>query len=231
MASTRSSKRKLVNGSIVSMSKMDFEIARSVYNQINVSGLTDEEVSFLLGKRNTYVFGLLDPTEKDKFKTEQLDILPTILGVGIRKLIPNDIKSDENITIKGVKKISDKKVVYEFVVDGGADKGIFTKKIISGERKQINPRVHELMLKLINEGYFLEPKNALELFLQHKVELKMAFTPADLQKSIAVCCRKQGKELPLLNRGIENTRYVYFQYETINSSHIAHVVRLDTLLR
>lgn len=209
MVLTKSSKKKLVKGSVVNMSKIDFEIARSVYNRFNAVGFTDGEVSFLLGKRNTYVFDLLDPTEKDKFKTEQLDILPTILGVGIRKIIPNEIKPDENITIKGLKKVSDKKIVYEFVIDGGADKGIFTKRIISGERKQINPRVHELMLKLIKEGYFLEPKNALELFLKYKAELGTTFTPADLQKSLAVCCRKQGERLPSLWRKNENARYIY----------------------
>jgi len=211
MVPAKSGKKKRVKGSIVSMSKMDFEIARSVYKCFSALGLTDEEVSFLLGKRNTYVFDLLDPTEKDKFKTEQLDILPTILGMGIRKIIPNDIKPDENITIKGLKKVSDKKIVYEFIIDGGHDKGFFTKKIISGERKQVNRQIHELMLKLIKEGYFLEPKNALELFLHYKSELGTVFTPADLQKSLAVCCRKQGEELPLLKRENENARYVYVE--------------------
>lgn len=199
---------------------MDFEIARSVYNCFSAIGLTDEEVSFLLGKRNTYVFDLLDPTEKDKFKTEQLDILPAILGVGVRKIIPNDIKPDEYITIKGIKKVSDRKIVYEFVIDGGAENCVFIKKIISGERKKINPQVHELTLKLIKEGCFLEPKNALELFLKYKAELRMGFTPAELQKSLAVCCRKQGEELPLLKRENENARYVYLDFFEESSINI-----------
>lgn len=121
------------------MSKIDFEIAWSVYNHFNVIAFADEEVSFLLGKRNSYVFDLLDPTEKDKFKTEQLDILPTILGVSIREIISNDINPDENINIKELKKVLPKKIVYEYIINDDPEKGIFIKRIISGERKKVNP--------------------------------------------------------------------------------------------
>lgn len=193
---------------------MDFRIAELVYQRFNAIGLTDEEVSFLLGKRNKYVFDLLDPTEKDKFKTEQLDILPTILNTTIRALVPNDIKPNETIRVKGEKKLSATKIVYEYVivyVDNTESEPVtIVKKMIKGGRKKIHPEVHRLTLELIDADHFATAKNALELFLFYKEKLTIAFTPADLQKSLSLCLREDGKT-PSLKREINEARYFYKQ--------------------
>lgn len=213
MASSKSNIKKRVKTSTVSMSRMDFEIAMLVYKRFTAISLTDEEVSFLLGKRNKYVFDLLDPTEKDKFKTEQLDILPTILGNKIRDIIPNDISPNENINIKARKKVSPTKIVYEYVIvypdDLESEPITITKMIVKGDRKKVNALVQELTMQLIQEGYFAEAKNALQLYLLYKERLSDSFSPTDLQKSLAVCCRKQGDQKALLLKENVNARFVY----------------------
>lgn len=214
MAPTKGSSKKPVKSSTVSMSRMDFRIAELVYQRFNAIGLTDEEVSFLLGKRNKYVFDLLDPTEKDKFKTEQLDILPTILNTTIRALVPNDIKPNETIRVKGEKKFSATKIIYEYVivyVDNTESEPVtIVKKIIKGGRKKMHPEVQRLTLELIDADHFATAKNALELFLFYKEKLTIAFTPADLQKSLSLCLREDGKT-PSLKREINEARYFYKQ--------------------
>lgn len=196
---------------------MDFEIAMQVYKHFTAIGLTDEEVSFLLGKRNKYVFDLLDPTEKNKFKTEQLDILPTILGNKIRDIIPNHIKPNENINVKAVKKELPTRVVYGYVIvypdDTESDLVAITKKVIKGKRRKLNQPVHEFTLQLIQEGHFLESRNALELFLLYKDRLEVPFTPADLQKSLAVVMNKKRQDPPLLECKNEHARYGYIATE------------------
>ena len=206
-----------VDWHIVVMSKMDFKIALLVYYRYSEIKLTDEEVSFLMGKRNKYVFDLLDPTQKDKFKTEQLDILPTILECKIRDIIPNDVIANDTIMIRGRKKARSRKIIYEYIEifqnqtnDGAkeSDPQIIEKKTKKGERKEINPKVHELMLKLMEQGYFDKPKNALELYLHCKEKITSLFKPSDLQKSLAVLLRDDGKP-PLLIKKIVDARYVY----------------------
>ena len=46
------SKKKNGNTSLVIMSRMDFEIARFVFERITEIGLTPSEVSFLIGKKD-----------------------------------------------------------------------------------------------------------------------------------------------------------------------------------
>lgn len=215
MTSAKGKIKKPVKSSTVSMSRMDFEIAAQVYRCFTAIGLTDEEVSFLLGKRNKYVFDLLDPTEKDKFKTEQLDILPTILGNKIRDIVPNDIKPNENVNIKALKKVLPTKIVYEYVMvypdNRESELVTITKKLMKGDRKKLHEQVHDLTLKLIEEGYFLVARNALELFLLYKDRLEVAFSPADLQKSLAVLMNKKGNEKPVLFCENMDARYRYRQ--------------------
>lgn len=191
---------------------MDFEIAMLVYKRFTTIGLTDEEVAFLLGKRNKYVFDLLNPTQKDKFKTEQLDILPTIIESTIRNIIPNHIKPDETIKLKAAKKVYASKIVYEYLIlhndNTESNPVTIVKEIKRGERKQIHSQVHHLTLELIQDGYFNEPKNALEIYLYFKKMLTVSFRPSDIQKSLAVCLRNE-KGQAVLKQDIVNARYVY----------------------
>ena len=197
----------------VVMYKMDYDIAMLVYRRFTAIGLSDEEVSFLMGQRNKYVFDLLNPTQKNKFKTEHLDILPTILECGIRTLVPNEINANKDIILRGVKKVTGKKVVYDYAViqpDGTAiAQPPVVKQIVTGYRKILHPEVHALTMSLIKNGHFDEPKNALELYLFYKHNLNVDFRPVDLQKSIAMCLRNGKVGEPLLVEQRVEARYIY----------------------
>ena len=177
------------------MSRMDYEIAKRVYEFALSGGLTDEELSFLMGKRNKYFFELLNPTEKDKIKTEQLDILPTILQISIRNIVPNDVKPGEQIKLSASRKVTSKKIVYTHVVidtDGKVSEPIiWTKRLLKGERKRVNKPLHATILKLIKDGYFSQHRNALEIYLLLKEKSTCNFTLADVQKSLLDLTRHQ----------------------------------------
>lgn len=201
--------------STVIMSRMDYEIARRVYECCLAIGLSDEELSFLMGKRNKYIFDLLNPAEKDKIKTEQLDMLPTILQLPIRDIVPNTIKPWEQIKICGSKKVSATKIVYRHIVvyPDGTESGeiVWTKKVLKGERKQLNEMLHSAVLELVYAGYFGKLRNALELFLKLKDNKNLSFIPADLQKSLAVLMNKKRQEPTLLECKNEHARYGYVE--------------------
>lgn len=214
MVTDKSPKAKKQTASkIVVMSKMDFEIATLVYQRFTAIGITDEEVAFLLGKRNKYVFDLLDPTQKDKFKTEQLDILPTILECKIRHIIPNDIRSGETVKIRATKKVYLHKIVYQYTIlhqdDAQSKPVIIIKNITKGLRKKLHPQVHELTSTLLQEGQFDTPQNALSLYLIYRKRITtVPFSPSDLQKSLAACLRSD-QETALLSKEIIDARYYY----------------------
>ncbi len=201
------------NGKVVVMSEMDFEIAKSVYKMYNEVGLHDEEVSFLLGKPNKYVFGLINPTKKEKFKTEQIDMLPGILQCTFRKLIPNDLRPDIEIQVRATVKTVGDKLTFKYTTQVTGEEtsatGKFEKKIRKGDRKQLHQAVHALTLQLISEGHFFTPKNALELYYLYKTRINTPFNPADVQKSLADCLRSDEDKSPSLERVIVNARYYY----------------------
>lgn len=199
------------------MSRMDYEIIKRVYTYAIFIDLSDEELSFLMGKRNKYFFDLLDPTDKDKLKTEQLDILPTILGVPIRNLVPNDVKAAEDVVIHSSKKVSTVKLTYKHYVvfaDGTRSENItWTKKFVKGVRKKLNLELHGAVLKLLNNGYFDQRRSALELFIKLRSEA-LIFKAAELQKSLAVLMNKKRNQQVLLKCETKNSRLVYLKTNT-----------------
>ncbi|MEJ2880169.1 hypothetical protein [Pedobacter sp. GR22-6] len=142
-----------------------------------------------------------------------MDILPSILQISIQNLVPNDLKPGEEVILHASKKISATKIVYKHRVhfaDGTKSAEIiWSKKSIKGERKQVNEALHAIVLALCQEGYFDGDRNALELFLKLKNKKELSFTPADLQKSLAVLMNKKRQEAPLLTCKTENARYIY----------------------
>lgn len=209
-------KRKQVTGALVVMSRMDYEIACRTYELLQKTDLDDEELSFLLGKRNKYFFELLNPTEKDKLKTEQLNLLPTILNCGIRAIIPNNISKNEVVKIHNASKVVyDHKIVYQHEVeyaDGRkSDLKVWTKKLVKGLRKKVHPEVHAELTKLLEgeEDYFSTPRTALNLYLLLKKKITVPFRPADLQKSLSVFMRQDGKREAMIEQYIEDGGYWY----------------------
>lgn len=208
-------KQKNGRRSLVIMSRMDFEIARFVFERSTEIGLTPSEVSFLLGKKDAYFFDLLDPTDKNKFKTEQLDLLPAILTSPIREIIPNNIQPDEQVTITGNKKTRDieqyKTITYRFTVeyrDKSTEEFVWKKKEAKGERSKENEAVTSVLLDLLRDGYFDQPRFGLAIYLLLQENLDTPFTVKDIQTSLAILCRKQNKK-PVLERGEDRSRFVY----------------------
>jgi len=74
----------------VIMARMDYVIICRVIEQLNKMGMTDDELSFLLGKPNNYVFGFIfKPSDKNRFNEDQIDLLPYILNCNFTEIIPN----------------------------------------------------------------------------------------------------------------------------------------------
>ena len=206
-------KVKEIKDQLVIMSRIDFEIAKRVYERMQEIGMNDEEFSFLLGKRNKYFFDLLDPTEKNKFKTEQLDYIPTILDCSIRDLVPNEKHLPEQIKINASKINYDHKIVYNYseINKNGtfSDKTTWTKKIAVGNRKAVNPALLTYIQELLDQGRLNHPLSALYIYLEAKNTLKeITFTPTDLQKCLSVLMTSKGKH-QVIQRVIIQARYYY----------------------
>lgn len=205
-------KTKQIKNQLVVMSRIDFEIAKRVYERLLLLGMDDEEVSFLLGKRNKYVFDILDPTEKNKFKTEQLDYLPTILKTSIQELVPEKENLSEQIKIYATKTVYDHKMVYQFSEikeNGDETKSItWTKRLKTCAPREIHTEVHYAVLKIYENGGFDIPRSALELFIEIENRLDSPFSPSDLQKSLSVLMTAKGK-FQLIKRLNKKARYYY----------------------
>ncbi len=198
----------------VVMSRMDYEILRRVHERAVSIGLGDEELSFLMGKRNKYFFDLLDPTDKDKLKTEQLDVLPVILGVGIRDLVPNEISPGEDVIIYGYKRVTATKIVYRHCVryHNGQESGtvVWSKRVIRGVRRKLNLVLHKAVVEFLDEGYFDVHRSALELYIELNAA-GLVFTPSDLQKSLSVLMNRK-RSLPVsLKCESLHSRYYYIR--------------------
>jgi hypothetical protein len=204
-------KTKQIKNQLVVMSRIDSEIAKGVYLRLLFLGMDDEELSFLLGKRNKYVFDILDPTEKNKFKTEQLDYLPTILRTSIQELVPKKANLSEEIKIQASKTVYDHKIVYQFseVKENGdeAKPVVWTKKLKIGVQK-VHTAVHQAVLEIYENGGFDTPRSALDLFIEIEKDLSSPFSPRDLQKSLSVLMTAKGK-FQFIKRLNKNARYYY----------------------
>lgn len=219
MGETKSKKLRQNKSPMVIMSKMDYMIARNVYERSFETGFDDEEISFLMGKRNKYFFDLIDPTQKNKFKTEQLDILPAILSTTIKNIVPNDVKPDEEVKLKAVKTVFTDKIVYQHVIintDGSESTPIiWTKKLHKGERRKANPELHSSVIELVDEGHFSKPRSSLELYNSLKINPNLSFHPSDLQKCLSILLRNEGG-IPKLIRQNNDARYHYIKNQGID---------------
>ncbi|TYR36330.1 hypothetical protein FXV77_10505 [Sphingobacterium phlebotomi] len=91
----------------VIMARMGYVIICRVIEQLNKMGMTDDELSFLLGKPNNYVFGfIVKPSDKNRFNEDQIDLLPYILNCTFSAIILNDTEPG-NIQLYHTKAIDD----------------------------------------------------------------------------------------------------------------------------
>ncbi|UZJ64216.1 hypothetical protein OKW96_17805 [Sphingobacterium sp. KU25419] len=101
---------------IVTMLRTDYEILVHTYNLFKRSNLDEEDVSFLLGKPNSYYFDLLDPTEKKKLKHEYIPLFVPIFGVSLDAILPETNNADEEVKIKANSKFNKKSIIYKHEV-------------------------------------------------------------------------------------------------------------------
>ncbi|SEL53457.1 hypothetical protein [Parapedobacter koreensis] len=195
-------------GSFVNISRMDYELVLNVLRLLEETGMDDEELSFLLGKRNQYFFDVIDPRKKQKLKTDQVDPLAAIMGKPHREIMPLDIKPDEMIQLHhATRKVNEENntITYSHIVypqDGGDGiKIIWQKTFVTGVRRKVNDAVHAFLEEKIGAGYFAKPRLALTVYLELKDELTAdSLSAADLEKSLAVLTRTGG---PLMRSKID----------------------------
>jgi len=219
VATVKKTQRKPA-GSFVNLSRMDYELVCNVLRLLEETGLDDEELSFLLGKRNQYFFDVIDPRKKQKLKTDQVDPMAAILGKPYSDIIPLDIKAGEMIQLHhATRKVDDgkKTITYSHTVYPlSANHGrtiIWRKTFVTGIRRRANPLVQAYLEDKVAMGYFAKPRLALPIYLELRSKLPAgSFSAADLEKCLAVLARRGG---PLVRSKIDTQ--LHYQIRRYNS--------------
>jgi|GEM_PF-458374 len=218
--------------SFVNVSRMDYELVCNVLQLLLETGMDDEEFSFLLGKRNQYLFDVIDPRKKQKLKTDQADPLAAIFSKLHREIIPLDVGPGEMIQLHhATRNVEDndksKTVTYSHMIyppEGDKGKKIIWKKtFVKGGRHKINTAVLAFLEKKVASGYFRKPRLALPLYIELKEVLAAgSFTAMDLERAIAKLLRNNGT---LMCSSID-TRDHYYDWHEIVLVHASDIGRL-----
>jgi len=184
----------------------------NVYRLLLTSDLSDEEVSFLLGKPDVYFFSILNPSEKTKLKSDLLPLLVPIFEVGMASILPEKFHPDEQVKIIATSKYNNKCTVYKLTVtyqDGWlSDEIIWTYKVVRGIRNKENVALTGYLEELIETKYFIKPRSAIHLLIHLRENFTGDFTPTDIKVSLAKLCRSQAVR-PNLQRNLDNAYYTY----------------------
>lgn len=177
----------------VIMARMDYIIICRVIEQLNRIGMSDDELSFLLGKPNNYVFGfIIKPSDKNRFNEDQIDLLPYILNCIFTEIIPNDTESG-NIQLYHTKAMDDEiykgfsHIIYS---DQGEGTRIIwrKKKAAKGSTRKTNQELLVLLKRWIEEGYFEQKRGALEIYKRFNTEFAVVFQVNELEKCMKILC-------------------------------------------
>ncbi|TJZ53594.1 hypothetical protein FAZ15_16295 [Sphingobacterium olei] len=176
----------------VIMSRMDYVIICQVIERLNEIGMSDDELSFLLGKANNYVFGfIIKPSDKNRFNEDQIDLLPYILGCPFSKIIPNSTEPGNiqlyhtgGIPDEGYKGFSH--IVYS--PSGEGTRIIWKKKNApKGSTRKTNKALLDLLKRWIIEGYFDQKRDALEIYKKLNAERDAMFQISELENASRYC--------------------------------------------
>ncbi len=172
------------------MSRMDYAIISRVIEILIQKGITDEELSFLLGKPNNYVFGfVMKPSDKNRFTEDHLDLLPYLLGCKFSDIFPADTESG-SISLYGTGKVKDdnyKAFKHTINIDGEYRQIIYRKKKKDeGTFRKNNIPLLSLIERWIDEGYFAIGQDALQINKRAKQEVSFTYTVSDLEKCLKV---------------------------------------------
>lgn len=202
ITSIKNSERKPAS-SYVNISRMDYEQISKVLLLLEETAMDDEELSFLLGKRNQYFFELIDPRKKQKLKTDQVNLLAPIFGKPHHQLIPLDVAPGEMIQLHHATRTVDedeksKTVTYSHIIyppEGGEGKKIsWQKTSVKGTRYNIKSDVLSFLKAKVSTGYFSKPRLALPLYLEMKQTLAPgSFSAMDVERALAKLMRGRGE--------------------------------------
>ncbi|QQD12359.1 nuclear transport factor 2 family protein [Sphingobacterium sp. UDSM-2020] len=183
------------DGPVVTMSHMDYHIICKVIDLIGQIGMDDEELSFLLGKANNYVFSYIaNPNDKNKFKSDQVDLLPYLLNCYFSDLFPNNCPKG-NIQLFHSQKINtDEEKGFSHIIYDSKGKGtriIWTKKINQkGSFRKTNKDLLDLLIKWIDEGILDLPTPSINIWKKLISESQFEFSISDLEKCIKILSTK-----------------------------------------
>lgn len=175
------------------MARMDYVIICRVIEQLNRIGMSDDELSFLLGKPNNYVFGfIVKPSDKNRFNEDQIDLLPYILNCTFSTVIPNGTEPG-NIQLYHTKAIDDasyKGFSHIIYSDQGEGTRIIwrKKKAAKGSTRKTNQELLVLLKRWIDEGYFEQKRTALEIYKRLNTEFTIVFQVGELEKCLKILC-------------------------------------------
>lgn len=182
------------DGPVVTMSHMDYHIICRVIDLMAHTGMEDEELSFLLGKPNNYIFSFIaNPNDKNKFKSDQVDLLPYLLNCSFSDLFSNNCKG--NIQLFHSQKIdTDEEIGFSHIIYDSNVKGtriIWTKKKNEkGAFRKTNKELLDLLIKWIDDGILDLPTPSINICKKLKSEAQFTFSISDLEKCIKILSTK-----------------------------------------
>src|SRR5690606_11297013 len=201
------------------MLRSDYDVLVNVYALFEKSKLSDEEVSFLMGKEAKYFFRIFDPTEKAAFKEEYVPLFVPIFETTLDTIHPKEIYPGEEVKITAKTKFNPKSTIYRHTVtyfDGTtSDEVVWQKKEQKAERKKENVALTAYLKQFIDERYFVVPRTTLHLLILLREKFTKRFTVTDLKVSLGKLTREQGEKRPLLQRNNEDRKST-----RLNSSHV-----------
>ena len=176
----------------VVMSRMDYVIICQVIERLNEIGMSDDELSFLLGKPNNYVFSfIVKPSDKNRFHEDQIDLLPYLLDCPFSRIIINGTPSG-NIHLHHTKKINEdgykgfSHIIYS--EDGDGTRVIWKKKQApKGTTRKTNESLLAMLKQWVADGYFDQNQNALEIYKKLNAE-NVEFRISELEKCLKILC-------------------------------------------
>lgn len=183
------------------MSRMDYVIICRVIALINERGMTDDELSFLMGKANNYVFGfIVKPGDKNRFTEDQLDLLPYLLSCTFKQLIPNGTEKG-NIQLYHTKRIDDDHKGFSHIIYDATGNGTRIisqkKKAPKGSTRKTNEQLLELLRGWVCNGYFDRKRTALEIYKKVSADSEVDFQISELEKCLKKLC---GSKLDILQK-------------------------------
>ncbi|MEC3879760.1 hypothetical protein [Parapedobacter sp. 10938] len=172
------------------MARMDYVIICRVIALLNERGMTDDELSFLLGKANNYVFGfIVKPSDKNRFTEDQLDLLPYILRCSFGDIIPNSTEKG-SIQLYHTKRIDDEYKGFSHIIYDAAGKGTRIiwqkKKAPKGSTRKTNEKLLDVLKRWIDDGYFDKKRTALEIYKKLLAARDIRFRISELEKCLKI---------------------------------------------